>query len=118
MGPSKLTEEWQHRRNMRAEFEQEALEILNRSKAAAESVDDLLSMTTTFWQRQNSAPPVPVQEHRFASREEACIAAAAARERAAERLASKGKGKGKSGSKGNGHSGKGIGLSDSDSDSD
>jgi hypothetical protein len=88
---------------------------LSHGGTAAEQLNELLSVTNLFWQRITSVTATPVPKHRFASAKEACVAAASARERAAERLAAKGKGKGKCKSE---VCGKGNGSCDSDSDVD
>jgi hypothetical protein len=109
---TRLTLEWQTKRDMQIAFKKQAQTLLGRVHDAklpsSDCLGQLMSMTRSFWEsngKESKAPP----KHRFGSAEEACALAAHCRDRAAERLSAKGKGKGK---------GKTAAVSDSDSDSD
>lgn len=99
---SRLTQEWQVKREAQIELKKDSAQLLERLKhaqhPASECLGQLMSMTKSFWESHSIAPET-LQKERFDSVEQACAWAAQCRERAAERLAikrAKGTGKGKS----------------------
>eukprot|EP00930_Biecheleria_cincta_P042635 TRINITY_DN29330_c0_g1_i1.p1 TRINITY_DN29330_c0_g1~~TRINITY_DN29330_c0_g1_i1.p1 ORF type:complete len:1490 (+),score=285.08 TRINITY_DN29330_c0_g1_i1:210-4472(+) len=92
-----LRAEWQERLRMHEFLEQKVSDMLQHQLPLRECFENLLSAADSAAR----AEPKPVQQHRFATREEASEAAACARELAEQRKASsKGNRKGRGKSKG------------------